>query len=79
MSEEKIEALIAASETAAWSRHEFALPVSYRSSYTRRAHRAGFEAGLEFARLALSLESELARNESGSTDTDHTNGGKDGD
>lgn len=50
---DKVEALVAASETAAWARLEVLLPYSYRSSYTRRAHRAGFNAGLQFARLAL--------------------------
>lgn len=53
---EKTEALLAASETAAWARFEQKLPVSYRSRYTRHAHRVGFDAGLEFARIALAAD-----------------------
>ena len=46
------EKLIAASEPAAWGRYEPLLPMTYRT-VTRRAHKAGFEAGMEFARIAI--------------------------
>lgn len=53
MTDDLTEKIIAASEPAAWARLEPHYPASYRSTYVRRAHRLGFEAGIEFARIAL--------------------------
>lgn len=52
------EALLAASEPAAWERSKAQIPSSYVTSYMRRMHRAGFNAGLRFARLALDAATE---------------------
>lgn len=49
-----VEKIIEASEPAAWERLAPQFPVTYRvNGYTRRAHRAGFEAGIRFVRAAL--------------------------
>lgn len=48
--------LLAASEVASWERLVDTYPVSYRGRYVRQAHRAGFDAGLAFARIALGKE-----------------------
>lgn len=51
---DRIEDLIQASEPAAWERLATKMPLTYRvSRYTRAAHRAGFEAGIAFAKAAM--------------------------
>lgn len=53
-----IEKLIDASRPAAWARHRRRIPPSYQTKVTREAFEAGFEAGLEFARIAVEQEGE---------------------
>ena len=63
---DRIDDLIQASEPAAWERLATKMPITYRvSRYTRDAHRAGFEAGLGFAKAAMQTRmSDLDERES---------------